>query len=359
MNVIIGQGILVIYCFITVLLIPADTALVVSFLVSVICMSAANVAASHKVKCGALVLYLLFSCFAPKLLIFAPAVLYSILECKQYFAGILLGILCVFFYFQTEPKVLFLLLFGGALAFILQYQTEHYRTLEDMFRKTRDDERELNFLLEEKNKNILQKQDYEIYTATLRERNRIAREIHDNVGHMLSRAILMVGAMKAVSKEAVMEEPLKQLEDTLNTAMTNVRESVHDLHDDSVNLKEVLEGLTKEFAFCKVCLTYDMGYTLPREVKYSFIAIVKEALNNVIKHSNATQVEIVAREHPGLYQLMIEDNGNVSNLSDSGTGGIGIQNMKERIRTLDGTFQVRAKNGFRIHITVPKKEETA
>jgi signal transduction histidine kinase len=43
----------------------------------------------------------------------------------------------------------------------------------------------------------MEKQDYEIYLATLRERNRIAREIHDNVGHMLSRSILQIGALKA------------------------------------------------------------------------------------------------------------------------------------------------------------------
>ena len=46
----------------------------------------------------------------------------------------------------------------------------------------------------------MEKQDTEIYLATLKERNRIAREIHDNVGHMLSRSILMVGALKTVNQ---------------------------------------------------------------------------------------------------------------------------------------------------------------
>ena len=52
-----------------------------------------------------------------------------------------------------------------------------------------------------------------------------------------------------------------------------------------------------------------MGYDIPKEIKYSFIAITKEALNNVMRHSNANEVKILAREHPGLYQLIIEDNG--------------------------------------------------
>ena len=193
----------------------------------------------------------------------------------------------------------------------------------------------------------------------MRERNRIAREIHDNVGHMLSRSILMVGAMKAISREENLKEPLLQLEDTLNAAMSSVRRSVHDLHDESINMEEVLGELVGDFAFCKAHLEYDMGYDVPREIKYSFITIVKEALNNVMKHSNATQVNVLAREHPGLYQLVIEDNGSVSGPEEAkdGARGIGIQNMKERIEALDGTIQIRRERGFRIYITVPKKKE--
>ncbi len=59
---------------------------------------------------------------------------------------------------------------------------------------------EHTLLLSEKNKALLEKQDYEIYAATLRERNRIAREIHDNVGHVLSRSILMTAACKPIKK---------------------------------------------------------------------------------------------------------------------------------------------------------------
>ena len=87
--------------------------------------------------------------------------------------------------------------------------------------------------------------------------------------------------------------------------MTSVRESVHDLHDDSVNLREVTEELVGEFTFCPVDLSYDMGYDVPREIKYGFIAIVKEALHNIVRHSDASKVKIVMREHPALYQLIV------------------------------------------------------
>lgn len=142
-----------------------------------------------------------------------------------------------------------------------------------------------------------------------------------------------------------------------------------------------MESLTEEFRFCPVQLTYDMGYDIPKEIKYSFIAITKEALNNVMRHSNANEVKILAREHPGLYQLIIEDNGtsdkriqsdgdgeeyteqesagktgNTRKTENTESSGIGIENMKKRVRMLGGTIQIQKENGFRIFITVPKNE---
>ena len=141
------------------------------------------------------------------------------------------------------------------------------RELEQKYKRVRDDSRELTLMLEKKNQDLLKKQDTEVYLATLKERNRIAREIHDNVGHMLSRSILMVGALKTVNQAENLKVPMEQLDQTLNEAMTNVRQSVHDLHDESVNLKEVMESLAEEFRFCPVQLTYDMGYDIPKEIK--------------------------------------------------------------------------------------------
>ena len=282
-------------------------------------------------------------------------------------------------YYGLEKEVL--IVAGLAAAVLLYGRTRRLDELEQEYKKSRDDSRELTLMLEKKNQDLLEKQDTEIYLATLKERNRIAREIHDNVGHMLSRSILMVGALKTVNQAENLKVPMEQLDQTLNEAMTNVRQSVHDLHDESVNLKEVMESLAEEFRFCPVQLTYDMGYDIPKEIKYSFIAITKEALNNVMCHSNANEVKILAREHPGLYQLIIEDNGtlderirpngdreeyaekesagkigNTRKTENTECSGIGIKNMKKRVRMLGGTMQIQKENGFRIFITVPKNE---
>ena len=241
---------------------------------------------------------------------------------------------------------------------MLEKHTSDYDQLKEQYIHTIDDQTEKNMLLSQKHEALLQKQDSEIYTATLQERNRIAREIHDNVGHMLSRAILLSGAIRTINKEESLQEPLRQLTDTLSLAMDNIRTSVHDLHDDSVNLKEVTEELTSSFTFCPITLEYDMPITLPRTIKYAFLSITKEALSNIIKHSNATAVSILMREHPALWQLVIQDNGTLQ--SPSATEGIGLENMKERIRKLNGTITFSCENGFSIFIAIPKnkKEES-
>lgn len=363
MKSIAGQSVVFVYCLLAALLVPVDAWLVIACLSAVIYASAVDMGQSDRVYVSATVFYAVLSLVKPQFLLFSPLLFYYTLERRRYFIGVILGGLCVWFYLSKNPRLFVLLAIGYLIAGFICHLIRSYANLREQFWQMRDAGKELNQLLEEKNKTLIKKQDDEVYTATLKERNRIAREIHDNVGHMLSRSILMVGAMKAVNRDETFEKPLAQLEDTLNMAMTNVRESVHDLYDDSVNLKEVLENLVREYTFCEAGLKYDMSYQVPREIKYSFISIVKEALNNVAKHSDAERVEVVAREHPGLYQLVIEDNGSRADVRDVNrevmpSQGIGIRNMKDRIRALGGTIQIQGNKGFRIYITVPKREET-
>lgn len=327
----------------------------------------------------------------PEMCAFFPAVFYVLIQYHFYlptFAGCFLYLYIIW----TINSDIFLFSFWGILffivAFFLQLRTESEEKLRQDFMKLRDDSTEKNILLEEKNHMLVEKQNYEIYTATLKERNRIAREIHDNVGHLLSRSILITGAAKAVSSSEAVSPLLDSLDISLNQAMTSIRTSVHDLHDESVNLRESVEGLISEFQFCPVSLDYDMGLEIPREVKYCFISIVKEALSNMARHSNATSAYVVMREHPALYQLCIEDNGKIpesscisqsfseNRTSDSFFGnprhpqntgwydfstqnrGMGLSNIHDRLAPLHGTVQITTDHGFRIFITIPKEQET-
>lgn len=302
------------------------------------------------------------ACFYPSLLIFFPLIAYGVFY-QNSTAVLLTWILPLSMKADAyEPRSLFVILLGVILAGWLCRKSMRYLKLTEESRKLRDDSTERTLLLTEKNRNLIEKQDAETYSAILKERNRIAREIHDNVGHLLSRTLIMVGALKTINKEENLRVPLMQLEESLSTAMNSIRESIHDLHDESINLEEVLSGLIQEFEFCPVRLVYDMGVRIPQSVKYCFVAIVKEALVNVRKHSNATEVKITARSHPAMYQLIIKDNGTAGSMFSLADGsvqadrGIGLKNMKERVRILNGNFQIISDRGFCIFITVPRKD---
>ncbi|MCI6654717.1 MAG: histidine kinase [Clostridium sp.] len=239
--------------------------------------------------------------------------------------------------------------------------------LIDKSKRYRDDSTEINLLLKEKNKNLLINQNYEINNATLTERNRIAREIHDNVGHMLSRAIMITGAIKVVNKNENLYNSIDNLEECLSNAMTNIRESVHNLHNNSISLQNTVQKIVDDFKFCNINLTYDMTDHIPNDVKYAFITIIKESLTNIEKHSNATSAKLTLREHPAMYQLIIHDNGSIISEFDSSiydtenylstSTGIGLNNIYSRIHMLKGTIKIYTDNGFCIFISVPKGEK--
>lgn len=219
----------------------------------------------------------------------------------------------------------------------------------------RDSDMELSMNLQRKNKELAEMKEYEVYTATLAERNRIAREIHDNVGHLLSRAILQVGALQAICKQENLLEPMNVLQDSLNHAMNSIRNSVHDLRDESVDVYANIRQALDAMSGYEIQFEYDAGEDMPKDYKYCFIAVTKEALSNIVKHSDGKKVSVQLLEHPGFYQLVVEDNGRQSKNGDK--NGMGIENMEERVKALGGTFLIQRERGYRIFVSIPKRME--
>lgn len=166
--------------------------------------------------------------------------------------------------------------------------------------------------------------------------------------------IAIYGTLKAVHRqEPELNAQLDTLKSTLSQAMDSIRESVHDLHEESIDLRSQLETLCRGFTFCPISLQYDCG-AMPLELKYCLIAIVREALSNIMRHSNATAAQVSAVEFPGFYQMIVQDNGTRQAAGDR--AGIGLRNMEERLAAFHGNLTVSRKNGFRLFITIPKED---
>lgn len=238
-----------------------------------------------------------------------------------------------------------------ALAVHLEHGDRQNLQLKEELKVLHDDQTEKDMIQKEHDRMLMENQNNMIYMATLKERNRIAREIHDNVGHTLTRSILQLGAIKAINTEPVLKKPLEDLHGSLGDAMTNIRKSVHDLHDESIDLESSIRQLTEGISALDIHVDYDMSNTIPKDIKYSFIAITKEAVSNAVKHSKGDTLDILLREHPGFYQLIVKDNGTDIKINNA---GIGLANITDRVNAMKGTLKISTDNGFKLLITVAK-----
>ena len=164
-----------------------------------------------------------------------------------------------------------------------------------------------------------------------------------------------------IYKEEPVHGQLEAVKDNLDIAMNNIRNSVHDIHDEAVDLRQSIEEIIKPLdGKFQVKLDYDVSDTIPKEHKYAIIGIVKEAVTNIIKHSKNDNVDIFIREHPSLIQLMIydypektDDTLDISSKVYS-SDGIGISNIEDRVSRLNGYVSIDTKAGFKIFITLPR-----
>lgn len=284
-----------------------------------------------------------------------PVAVYDILSArKPFLTAVLLIPLCVHFSALTYTQLIAIIA-GSFIAFLLERHTFRLEKAENTLISTRDSSEEINLLLRDKNRRLLENQDYEINIATMKERNRIAREIHDNVGHMLTRSILQVGALSVINKDEDIKEGLSDLKDTLNNAMSSIRDSVHNLHDDSINLKTTLEETIKPlYERFETDCTFDFSETMEKNIKLCFIGIAKECVSNAIRHSKGDRVAVSLSEHPAFYRFSYEDNGRCdTNIKET---GIGLSNIRERASVADGIVNISADaDGFKVNVSVPKK----
>lgn len=361
MGYIIDKTMLVLFCAYNVLMCYNTTEALVAILIATAFGAVTSYVESYKAKAFYSFLFGFFAVFYTPLSYMAPVIFYEIIGEHIILSGAFVVITTVFNVYGDSFSNIFLLIVTSVLAAWLFYNSRKKEIMSKTIKKIRDDSQERNILLDEKNRHLIEKQDQEIYVATLRERNRIARDIHDNVGHIITRTILQMGALMTIYKEEPVHGQLEAVKDNLDIAMNNIRNSVHDIHDEAVDLRQSIEEIIKPLdGKFQVKLDYDVSDTIPKEHKYAIIGIVKEAVTNIIKHSKNDNVDIFIREHPSLIQLMIydypektDDTLDISSKVYS-SDGIGISNIEDRVSRLNGYVSIDTKAGFKIFITLPR-----
>ncbi len=201
--------------------------------------------------------------------------------------------------------------------------------------------------------------------AAVQERNRIARDIHDALGHaLIALNVQLQTAVKLWQRDPGQAQSfLTQAQRLGEIAIKEVRQSVSALRADAradKPLEEEIASLVEDFrqgTGILVSTKIDLGADLPPQVVTTIYRIVQEALTNICKYAQATAVQIQLSATQNNVYLSVEDNGRGFSLNQKETG-FGLQGMRERVAVLGGNFlmQTAPGAGCRIILQLPLRQ---
>jgi signal transduction histidine kinase len=198
--------------------------------------------------------------------------------------------------------------------------------------------------------------------ATLQERNRIAREIHDALGHALTaQSIQLENALLFLPPDAEKTKSFLQEAQQLGArALQEVRRSISTLRSNPLQGQSLAAAIAKSIAEfrqttgIKPDCTIELPDPISSEISTAIYRITQEALTNIAKHSFATEVSLRLQERHDAIHLQINDNGK-GFAPERNTTGFGLQGMRERTVALGGQFLVFSQpgGGCRITVSIP------
>ena len=258
-------------------------------------------------------------------------------------------IIAVVYHLFYVFSVIFLIqsaLFGW---FISQWNAQQKRLVTEADRERHD-----RYELEKLKMELLDAHAKSMHMAEVMERNRIARELHDHVGHELTGAVLALQAFEQLWKEdnEKAEVLFSQLSNRLNESVAHLREAVHDMKPEIPGGITRLEEICKSFHFCELKWQYDGDTSkVPAYLWGILEPVVKEALTNVVKHSNADFVLVTLDVSEKIVRLSIHDNGKEHANSYEGTG---LRNLRYRAKAVGGSISFSTTNsGFQLVCVLP------
>ena len=216
-----------------------------------------------------------------------------------------------------------------------------------LFTSQKDENERIRKLNEQLNQANDQLRDYAINMermTQMRERNRLAREIHDTLGHTLTGIIMGADAGLALFDVAP-EESRKRMEVVAQSArdgLTDVRRSIKALRPDALEhstLAQALEGLVENFRLTTSAqITYFQEaeeLKLDPDEEDALYRVVQEGLTNAVRHGRADRIEIRITRTGDVVTVSIRDNGTGSTALEE---GFGLRHMRERLEMLGGTL---------------------
>lgn len=198
-----------------------------------------------------------------------------------------------------------------------------------------------------------------IKNAETQERNRLAREIHDTLGHTLTGIITGLDAcvtLVDVAPDATKEQ-LKVIADVARNGMTDVRRSVKALRPDALEKMELPKALAAMIEEMRKAAHAEIEYSCTASLKNFnkdeeeiIYRIVQESITNAIRHGKADKIWITISMEYNVLSVRIKDNG----VGCAQVGkGFGLHHMEERLNMLHGSLYCSGKDGFLLEAQIP------
>ena len=196
-------------------------------------------------------------------------------------------------------------------------------------------------------------------SAQEEERGRIARELHDELGQMLTGVLLLIDEASRAREDRV-QEAMNEAREAARSAIEDVRRIVRDLRPealDDLGLTSAIKVLARDFErHTGVRLEQRLASTLPRlsaDQELVIYRIAQEALTNVARHAEAAHVTLAVEAQHGEVRVTVDDDGR--GFPGPATDDRGIRGMRERALLVRGqvTIESRPRGGTRVCLSLP------
>jgi two-component system NarL family sensor kinase len=192
----------------------------------------------------------------------------------------------------------------------------------------------------------------------------LASELHDNIGQLLSLTNVTLASINPDDIEKTRQK-VNDTKELVSRSIKELRQLSKLVHGEQLIKSGLAEAIKQELAWVERSGVYSVNFVQKRDNgeqsqpdKDLFLyRLLQESLNNIIKHANATRIDLSLSEIQGVLQLVIADNGSGFDVETkmNSSEGLGLQNMQKRISLLGGEMQVEstAAKGTTITFTIP------
>lgn len=191
----------------------------------------------------------------------------------------------------------------------------------------------------------------------------ISQEIHDNIGQILSLVRLNLNTLDGNYPE----EKINQTDELLGKAIKDLRDLSHNLQNNRIHdigiiesIKQLLESLEKTGKYSTRFHTSDNFHILDPNTDIILYRMIQEIINNILKHAAASQISVDINSDPDITTITIMDNGIGFNteLLKNERPGIGLHNIANRAKMINGTVDIKSEMGNGTIVTLFMKSNS-